>query len=63
LNDKDVERVLKSLIDERSLIKLLKFLEKEESIHNCKKIKIRDNIMIFIISFLNHKSFAGVRIK
>jgi hypothetical protein len=43
LNDKDVERVLKSLIDERSLIKLLKILEKEESIYKCKKIKIREN--------------------
>ena len=47
MNDKDVERVLKSLIDERSLIKLLKFLEKEESIYNCKKIKIRDNRKTF----------------
>jgi hypothetical protein len=47
LNDKDVERLLKSLIDERSLIKLLRFLEKEESSYKCKEIKIRDNRKTF----------------
>jgi len=53
LDDRTIERILKEIIDEKNLIKLLRDLEKEESISKEKQIKVDKSRQVWKTPNLN----------
>lgn len=47
MDDRTIERILKEMIEEKYLIKLLRDLEKEESISNEMQIKVEQNRIVW----------------
>jgi hypothetical protein len=54
LNDKALERVLKAMLEEKSLIKLLRDLEKDELFYKENQINVKDCRMVFEKININH---------
>ncbi|MDR4511275.1 MAG: hypothetical protein MRJ93_06160 [Nitrososphaeraceae archaeon] len=53
MDDRTIERILKEIIDEKNLIKLLRDLEKEESISKEKPIKVDKSRQVWKTPNLN----------
>ncbi|MDX1371255.1 MAG: hypothetical protein R3321_02230 [Nitrososphaeraceae archaeon] len=47
MDDRKIERILKEMIDEKYLIKLLRDLEKEESISKAGQIKVEPSRIVW----------------
>jgi hypothetical protein len=54
LSDKALERVLKAMLEEKSLIKLLRDLEKDELFYKENQINVKDCRMVFEKININH---------